>query len=151
MIGLLTEGLRREGRRSARLVLAWCLTGAWLSVAAYLWLTQLRPPRWAALAVAGLLVFGFLAWSGVQAGLAWLRRPKPPEPAPPLSDELLAQLEAWAADKPWLAVGLSAGLGFAAARNDRDLRQWLERLPDLLAGAEAAMKAGQGQADRTGG
>ena len=60
-----------------------------------------------------------------------------------MSEELLAQLEQWAGNKPWMAVGLSAGLGFAAARNDQDLRRWLERLPELLAGAESAMQAGQ--------
>lgn len=143
MIDAITAGLRREGRRSARRILYWCLCSAWLSVAAYLWLATLWPAHWAALAVAALVLGSYAIGSGLPAVVKWLRRPRAAEPVPPLSDELLAQLEGWAGDRPWLAVGLSAGLGFAAARNDQDLRQWLERLPELLAGAEAAMKAGQ--------
>ena len=34
MIGMLSDSLRREGRRTAWRALGWCLSGAWLSVAA---------------------------------------------------------------------------------------------------------------------
>lgn len=143
MIGMLSDTLRREGRRTAWRALGWCLSGAWLSVAAYLWLASFWPAHWAALAVSAVVLLIFAAATAVQAMRHHLSQRRAPEPAPPMSEELVAQLEQWAGDKPWMAVGLSAGLGFAAARNDQDLRHWLERLPELLAGAESAMRAGQ--------
>ena len=143
MIGMLSDSLRREGRRTAWRALGWCLSGAWLSVAAYLWLASMWPAHWAALAVSAAVMLVFVTVSAVQALRSLLAQQRAPEPAPPMSEELLAQLEQWAGNKPWMAVRLSAGLGFAAARNDQDLRRWLERLPELLAGAESAMQAGQ--------
>lgn len=143
MIGMLGDTLRREGRRTAWHVLGWCLTGAWFSVAAYLWLASQWPAHWAALAVSALALLVFAGGAALQSLRRQWAKTRTPEPAPPMSEELVAQLEQWAGDKPWLAVGLSAGLGFAAARNDQELRRWLERLPELLAGAESAMQARQ--------
>ena len=143
MLGMLSDTLRREGRRAAWRAVGWCLSGAWLSVAAYLWLARIWPAHWAALTVSAVVLLIFAAGVAMQAIRHRLSQRRVPEPVPPMSEELVAQLEQWAGDKPWMAVGLSAGLGFAAARNDQDLRRWLECLPELLAGAESVMQAGQ--------
>ena len=67
MIGMLSDSLRREGRRTAWRALGWCLSGAWLSVAAYLWLASMWPAHWAALAVSAAVMLVFVTVSAVQA------------------------------------------------------------------------------------